>query len=226
LVTITKAFYIGESNINCEQLKTFLKNINKELRNKYVNAAVSNQFRQFDFCDDEIRILCPATDPVGTISWEGAVAYCQWLSHLSKMNFRLPAEAEWEFAARGNRNKYDSVWEHIRYPNPSPVTPAGVCDMATGFLGNWCSDFFDNYTSISKLNPKGPSASPKKYNGNSEEVRVIRRPFSSIVRREFGNVATNDGGIYGFRVVLDEEYLCPCPGILESDQKTETGVEK
>ncbi len=41
--------------------------------------------------------------PVVGVSWDDAAAYCQWLSEKTERLFRLPTEAEWERAARGEK---------------------------------------------------------------------------------------------------------------------------
>ncbi len=49
--------------------------------------------------------------PVVNITWEDAQYYCQWLSNVTKQNYRLPTEEEWEYAARGSDNRLYSWGE-------------------------------------------------------------------------------------------------------------------
>jgi iron(II)-dependent oxidoreductase len=101
------------------------------------------------------------THPVVNITWNDAVAFCQWLSTATGRKFRLPTEAEWEKAARGPASQpqdsriypWGDDWDNMRValgPNTMPVghhSPAGdspynICDMS-GNVWEWCSDWFD-----------------------------------------------------------------------------------
>ncbi len=101
------------------------------------------------------------------VSWDDAVAYCDWLTktnnehrkiRLLSRKFRLPTEAEWEWAAaRGeriypwgnekpdhNRANYDGKVGHPTPVGsyPSGATPDGLMDMA-GNVWEWCADWHD-----------------------------------------------------------------------------------
>src|SRR5262249_49839163 len=124
--------------------------------------------------------------PAAFISWSDAVAYCQWISEQEKATYRLPSEAEWEYACRaGTTTQYsfgDNYAELDKYAwynksaggKPHPVgtklpNPFGLFDMH-GNLYEWCHDNFEEkwYEKSSVDDPTGPSA------GSS---RVIRGGF-------------------------------------------------
>src|SRR5438270_8299863 len=79
-VTISKAFYLGTTEVTNAQYEQFDPN-HRKLRGK---AGVSKT-------DDE---------PVTFVTWHRAVAFCEWLSRREGKPFRLPTEAEWEYACR------------------------------------------------------------------------------------------------------------------------------
>jgi formylglycine-generating enzyme len=111
--------------------------------------------------------------PVESVSWDDVQEFLSRLNQLTGKNFRLPTEAEWEFAARGGSigspslfaggNDLDSVaWnEYNSGDRMHPVglkapNELGLYDMS-GNVWEWCNDWFGDYDSTAKTNPRGPS---------------------------------------------------------------------
>ena len=116
--------------------------------------------------------------PVERVSWDDCQVFIQKLNQLTGKQFRLPTEAEWEYAARGGRksrgykyaggNNIDSVaWCDGNSGNEThPVATKqanelGIYDMS-GNVWEWCSDWFGGYQSSSQSDPQGPSSGSRR----------------------------------------------------------------
>lgn len=112
--------------------------------------------------------------PIVGVSWNNVVAYCKWLTKKTGKNYRLPTEAEWEYAARGGNksngyqyagsNTLSSVaWNTDNSGNKThPVgqkspNELGIYDMS-GNVWEWCSDWYGDYSASSQTNPKGANS--------------------------------------------------------------------
>jgi formylglycine-generating enzyme required for sulfatase activity len=112
--------------------------------------------------------------PVETVSWDDVQEFIRKLNATTGKKYRLPTEAEWEYAARGGVQsrgyKYsgsNAVGDVAWYDGNSgsathPVgqkspNELGLYDM-NGNLYEWCSDWFGAYGSSSQTNPAGPSS--------------------------------------------------------------------
>ena len=116
--------------------------------------------------------------PISYISWNDCQEFVRRLDSITGMPFRLPTEAEWEFAARGgNRSKgfrfaggniVDNVsWglsnsgfrtHEVRKKQPNEL---GLYDM-TGNVSEWCSDWYAPYHFGTVPNPQGPTTGEEK----------------------------------------------------------------
>jgi formylglycine-generating enzyme required for sulfatase activity len=155
--------------------------------------------------------------PVVAVSWFEALRYCEWLSSLTGRNYRLPTEAEWERACRGDvdgklypwgdappqsRPHYDKLWitgpEPVRRSQPNQFGLYEMCEN----VHEWCSDWFaaDYYANSPARNPQGPETGIRRSSrGGSwrHHVKISRCSARSSIPPEFQYAD------YGFRLACD-----------------------
>ena len=119
--------------------------------------------------------------PVEKVSWNDCQEFISKLNSLTGRKFRLPTEAEWEYAARGGKKRrgyqysgssnitdvawYDGNSGSKTHPvGTKQANELGIYDMS-GNVHEWCSDWYGSYSSSSQTNPTG---------ADSGSSRVIR----------------------------------------------------
>ena len=151
-VTITRPFYMAATEVTNAQYEQF-DPAHKALRGK----------RGISTGDDEAVVF---------VSWNDAVKFCQWLSKKEGKPYRLPTEAEWEFACRAGTTTAYSTGEDLPAEfhksqkfswDPIPVslrvgqTPPnswGLHDMH-GNVEEWCLDSYGPYPEEPQMDPVG-----------------------------------------------------------------------
>lgn len=155
--------------------------------------------------------------PVDNVSWEQVQEFITLLNQASGLTYRLPTEAEWEFAAKGGikseGNKFSGYsvlgacgWYYsnsesathevgTKYPNE-----LGIFDMS-GNVREWCNDWFETYSSSSATNPQGPSYGNMKINRGGSWTTPATNCRNSYRHMD---VPTEKAHDLGFRLVLKQ----------------------
>ncbi|MBP2654250.1 MAG: Protein of unknown function precursor [Firmicutes bacterium] len=173
-------FYIGKYEVTIEQYNGYREAINNS--NRLDEENVDSERSQY---------------PIGGVSWYDAVEYCNWRSEKEKLTlaysgtgsndiacdfstngYRLPTEAEWEYAARGGIHYKDGYcysgsntasevgWYSISSAQPiggKNPNQLGIYDMS-GNVMEWCWDWYmdDYYKKGENNNPNGPKYGDEK----------------------------------------------------------------
>ena len=114
------------------------------------NELTVEQFRQFrgDFAGTQ-----EYKPYVAGVSWYDAAAFCKWLSKKEGKPYRLPTEAEWEYACRaGTTTPFSSGPQS---PQAGEANAWGLMNMHTG-VREWCLDWYDQYPIVEQRDPVGP----------------------------------------------------------------------
>ena len=142
-----------------------------------------------------------AKNPVNNVSWNDCQEFISKLNRLTGGRFRLPTEAEWEYAARGGNKSRGYKYSGSDYlgrvawyedNSDSKVHPVGskspnelgLYDMS-GNVREWCSDWYDSYLSSPQTNPTGPSSGNNRmgrggsWDHNATRCRVANRGGSA-----------------------------------------------
>lgn len=159
--------------------------------------------------------------PVVAVNWIEAVKFCDWLRTLTGQHYRLPTEAEWEWAARAGRGGLLYPWGdeppqsrpaylrrwggEVRGPLPvgqDESNPLGIFDLCEN-VHEWCSDWYqhDYYLHSPARNPQGPASGERRASrGGSwrHHVKISRCAARSSIPPVFQYTD------YGFRVVRDK----------------------
>ncbi|QUY41897.1 formylglycine-generating enzyme family protein [Acaryochloris marina] len=194
------------------------------------NPVTVNQFVQFldstkrdhpkSFVTDR---LIDNTVPVTYVSWEDAIAFCEWFSDISNTTVTLPTEAQWEYAARG-RDSRPYPWGY-ELPNSQlarygqdlkagqPVNSDLFSHVSSPFgtvsqLGNvweWCLDMWNPYAY--RLRADGNLIDPIETNGEADRRVVRGSGWQAPVEHVHSayrcrNLITFRGQATGFRIAL------------------------
>lgn len=161
--------------------------------------------------------------PAYWITWDDCQDFITKLNQLTGENFRLPTEAEWEYAARGGvysqdmlyagESSADNVAWHMDNSGDAthPVkqkapNELGLYDMS-GNVWEWCNDRYGDYTNtgseIAELNPTGPSkGSYRVLRGGSFSCNA---PWFCRVSSRLKAAPTEKRNEYGFRLVIPKQ---------------------
>ena len=199
-VTISKPFYMQSTEITVGQWRLFIQDIDYKTEAEtgggaWIFAGAKLEFKEGYYWDNP-GFEQSEKNPVTCVSWNDIQAFVKWVNSKEGKTYRLPTEAEWEYACRAGSttrfcfgNDKDRLGEYAWYRNnsgkhPHPVggkkpNSWGLHDMH-GNVSEWCQDWYGGYTAASVTDPKGPaSGSDRVARGGSwlGNARFCSSPF-------------------------------------------------
>jgi formylglycine-generating enzyme required for sulfatase activity len=209
------SYKMGSNSLEANEKPLHTVNLNSfrigkyEITQRQWKAVMGNNSSYFSGCDD-----CPMEN----VSWDQVDLFIRELNSQTGNNYRLPTEAEWEYAAKGgNEGKgytfcgssdINSVaWHYKNSEGRTHVVGTkasnelGIYDMS-GNVWEWCSDWYGNYTLASETDPLGPSAGKFKILRGGSWFNIEGTCHSSI---RISSYPDREQSYYGFRLVLPNE---------------------
>jgi len=194
-VEITKPFYMGTVEVT------------------------NSQYEQFDPSHSKYRTIKgypkDDNDAVTMVNWNQATAFCKWLSGKERENYRLPTEAEWEYACRaGTETAY---YTGATLPSkPIPANAWGLYNMH-GNVEEWCYDWYGPYPQTTQVDPVGRVDGDFKVARGGTDLANV---FYLRSANRSGTIKIDRSEVLGFRVVLgDMPATKPLPVIKEAYQQ-------
>ena len=195
-VTLTKGFWMGKYEVTQAQWLTLMQT------NPSLFTGIPNR-------------------PVDRVTWDETQTFISALNALGEGTFRLPTEAEWEYACRagtstrfywGDDREYTQIENYTWYQaNSESVTHTGglklpnafgLFDM-TGNVFEWCQDNYESYTSDAATDPTGPATGlGRVFRGGAWYTDSYPRSAA----RYYGSVTSRDGDC-GFRLVKNADNI-------------------
>ena len=155
--------------------------------------------------------------PVERVSWNDCQEFISKLNRITGKTFRLPTEAEWEYAARGgnksrghqysgSNNLLDVAWFRDNFGSKThavgtkQANELGIYDMS-GNVREWCQDWFGKYNSSSQVNPTGANSGSGRVNRGGG---WFNNAWGCRLSCRFSNTPGDRGNNLGLRLVLSE----------------------
>ena len=213
-------FYIGRYEITNGQFVVFLNDVSK----RGVNREFWFTINKDEYCyisgdPDNFRVESGyENNPVACVSWYGAVAFAEWASEETGLNYHLPTEVEWEYAARGGGKKEKwsgtssefklgeyawyrgNSWNKTHPVGQKKPNELGLYDMS-GNIWEWIQDWYDD-----DYNQNNPGKSPKLPSDTS--ARIVRggscdnTPMVLRATNRVGYTPVGRGFDIGFRLAM------------------------
>ncbi|MDY0362739.1 MAG: SUMF1/EgtB/PvdO family nonheme iron enzyme [Desulforegulaceae bacterium] len=211
-VILTKGYFMQTTEVTIGQYRKYLQETGDDtgvdwkdagcpLKKNSSYSLSGNRFGQSD------------KQPMVEISWHGAKKFADWLSKKDGITYRLPTEAEWEYAARADTitaycfgDNPDFLKDYAWYGDNSGYKTHevgllkpnqwGLYDMH-GNVWEWCEDRYADYPSGHVTDPSGPGSSPGRVLRGGGWLNIAR--YCRSAYRDFNSSGdTNDNS--GFRL--------------------------